>query len=80
MEIKDFVELKEKIDKAKTQRARAEGSIEEAMNRLKAEFNCESIEDAKKLLNIFEKEIAEGEDKITKILEEIETVTDWDKL
>lgn len=80
MKIEDFTELREKIEAAKVKKSKAEGALEEFMNRLKSEFGCSTIEEAEKKLGKLQAEIDSDEEKLEKDLEEIEKAVDWDKL
>lgn len=50
IDLDQYKRLKEKADKAKSDKARAEGALDEQMKKLMNEFECDSLEDAKKLL------------------------------
>ena len=63
MKIEDFTELREKIEAAKVKKSKAEGALEEFMNRLKEEFGCSTIEEAKKKLGKIQAEIDADEEK-----------------
>lgn len=68
---KDLLKLKEKIEKAKTQMSETKGIEKTLMKRLKDEYNCKDLSEAKIKLKSIEKEI----DTLTiKIQNEIETL------
>lgn len=77
MEIVQFEELRKKIELTKTKKARAEGVLSESLKRLESEFGCKTLEDGEKSLETLQKEIDGDEDKLTAILTEIETATEW---
>jgi len=54
-----LLDLKDKIDKAKEGKAKAEGKMEELMARLKKDFDITSLVGAKRKLEKLEKEAAD---------------------
>ena len=71
MTIEDFDELKKEIETIREKKSRAEGALEQINSSLK-EFNVNSIEEAQELLESLSKDIASDEEKIEKILNEID--------
>lgn len=63
---KQIDELKTNIDDAKDERNRLQGRFDESMQKLKDDFNCDSIESAKEKLETF----TNRRDSLTKELEE----------
>jgi predicted nucleic acid-binding Zn-ribbon protein len=80
MKIEDFEELKERIETAKIKKSKAEGALEESMNRLKKEYGCSTIEEAEDKLAKLQKEIDSDEDKLEVMLKEIEGSVNWDAI
>jgi len=80
MNISDFESLKKKIEESKTKKARLEGSLEEAMSRLKKEFGHDTVEEAEARLVELQKEIDADEMKLADILEKIDKAVWWEKL
>lgn len=80
MEIAEFDGLRKKIEDAKTKRARAEGSLSEALARLKKEFNCSDVTEAEARLKTIQFEIDADEAKLSTMLKELDGVTEWSKL
>ncbi len=70
IDLDEYQTLKRKAEKAKSDVARAEGALEQQMKSLKDEFDCESIEDAEKMLKDLEKKESVAETKYNKELEE----------
>lgn len=70
----ELLEMKTKIEKAKTDKAQAEGRLEGIMEQLKDEFDCHTIEEAQeKCENLVEqanKLKTELEDQLTKVKQE----------
>lgn len=76
LSIDKLVKLKKDIEQAKLDKASAEGALSQCLERLKTDFNCKSIEQAKKkLLNMKEKQ-AELETEIEESLKELEETYD----
>jgi len=58
---KTFTALKRKVDNARSERDRAEGQLDAAMQRLEDEFGCKSLPAAKKKLATLEREATDAE-------------------
>ena len=56
MDLKEFTRLKSKVDELQCRKDRATGALEQLRKQLKDEFDCESVEEAQKLLAKMEKE------------------------
>lgn len=69
---KELLDLKERVDDAKTKISELKGQQTALMNQLKTDWKCNSIEEAEKKLKTMEKEIATIEDKIKEGVEELE--------
>ena len=54
----ELLDIKKKIDSAKTEKAQIEGALAQLMERLKSEFQLTSIEKAEKALEKLKKEAA----------------------
>lgn len=48
--LNDLARLKTKVDAAKSERSKAAGALEQVMGRLKKEFGCSTLDDARKML------------------------------
>ena len=59
MSVTRYNELKQKAEKAKANADRAEGALEQLLKELKEKFDCDSLEDAERLLA--ELEVLEAE-------------------
>lgn len=64
--------IRAQIESAKTDKAKAEGLIEQSLKRLKEEFDCVDIASANELLESLSKQIDTLSDKLKKIETEIE--------
>ena len=80
MKIADFEKLKEKIEESKAKRARAEGALEQAMERLKKEFGCSTVEEAEAKIEALNKELDKDEADLAELLDIIEKAVDWNRL
>lgn len=76
---KDLLDLKEKIEKAKSKVSELTGQETAELRRIKEEFNCLSVEDAKielvsieKSISIINKKIEKGTEELEKQLNETE--------
>lgn len=72
MNEQELFELKERIDEAKSQVSELKGSEKQLMKELSEQWNCNSIETAKKKAKIIEKEINDLNTKIDEGTEELE--------
>lgn len=50
MKVNDFLELKRKIDETKQKHSKAVGSRDTMLQRLKADYDCNSLEEAEEML------------------------------
>lgn len=72
MNIQELEELKEKIDKAKEDKAKTEGAIEQIEKRWKDEFECSSVDEVKTKIEKTKNEVEELTVKRDKYIEEIQ--------
>ena len=68
---KELFSLKDKMNKATTEKAVNEAKIEELMDKLKREFGCSSIKAGKKRLQRLEEEIEEEKGCLEEEVKEI---------
>ena len=73
MEVQELQNLKEKIEIAKADKAKAEGAIEQIEKRWKDEFECKDVDEVKVKIKDTEKEIETLTEKRDGYVEEIET-------
>lgn len=74
MSEKKLLELKEKIDTAKSKVNKLEGQKEHLMGELKNEWGCNSVKDAKKKLSDLKEKSQSYQDKIDEGIEELEEI------
>jgi hypothetical protein len=69
--------IKEKIEKAKQQKAKAEGALEKILDQWKEEYGCASIEEAQQKHDEISSCIEKEEERLNSLLNELEKITDW---
>lgn len=72
LSIKDFEKIKSKVDQLKREQSRAEGALESVMERIKDEFDCDSMAEAKELQKKLNEAAKKAETKYREALEEFE--------
>jgi len=66
------IRLKNKIDRMKEDKIKAQGAYEQIMSQIKADYRCNSLEAAEVLIENLKKQIQKSKDKITKEHDRIE--------
>lgn len=74
MNIKEIQEIKSQIEQRKQQIERAKGRKEQLLETLKREFDCDTLEEAKKLLEKAKNDGKETREKIDRLAERIEKI------
>ena len=74
MNIKEIQEIKSQIEQRKQQIERAKGRKEQLLETLKREFDCNTLEEAKKLLEKAKNDGKETREKIDRLAERIEKI------
>lgn len=69
---REFKRLKQQVDGAKTARDQATGQLEASMQRLKDEFDCDSLKDAERTVKKLKTEANQAETKYNSAMEEFE--------
>lgn len=67
-----LLKLKKDIEQAKLDKASAEGALKQCLDRLTKEFNCKSIEQARKKLSALKERQLELESEIEEALQNLE--------
>lgn len=67
----DIKRLKQRIDKAKKEKAKAEGSIKTLKDRLKKEYNLDSFDEAKTHIDALGADISKIEGILNKLYKEL---------
>jgi len=62
VDIKKFTRLKEKAEALRTEAEQAKGALNQLKKKLEEDFGCQSIEDAERLLEKYEKEVKKAEE------------------
>lgn len=68
---KDLLDLKEKVDKAKSQLSEAKGRKEYLIQQLQTDWDCTTVEQANKLLEQMEGDIEQLDEQIEEKMDEI---------
>ena len=76
-ESEKLLKMKEKIDKAKADVFRLEGSRDQLYKTLKKDYECKTIEDAQKKLDTIEKQLDQKEAALEKGIASLEHDYDW---
>jgi aminopeptidase N len=69
--VEDFERAKKRIDRLRTERDQAAGRLESNLERLKADFDVDSIEEAESLLEQEQDKLDELEKKLDKQVEKL---------
>lgn len=80
MDIRQFEALTQKLEKAKEDKIRLEGSLNQIMEQLKSDFGVSSLEEAERLQNKLESELESDEKKLEEYTKEIENMIDWNSI
>ena len=72
MDLKRYERLKEQVDTLQQRASRAEGALEQTMRRLKEEFNCDNIKQARAKYEKMKREQEKAEREFEKSLAEFE--------
>lgn len=67
-----LLELKKKVDAAKTEVSQLQGHQTALMNQLKTDWNCKTVEEAEKKIATMKKEIEKLDESIATGIEELE--------
>lgn len=80
MTLERFKEIQQKFERAKDKAAKAEGAKDQLLKSLKDEFNLSSIEEIEEKIEALEKQKIKADREIKALGEELEEVTDWEKV
>ena len=67
--IERYKELKAKVDRLRREHDRAEGALEQAMLKLKEQYDCKTLEEGKIVLSKMEKDCKRKRSKYDKAME-----------
>ena len=73
----ELLEMKGKVDRAKTEKAQLEGELKQAMSQLKDSHGVGSTEEAKKLIEKKEKKIQELDDQAMDLTQKLRKAYNW---
>jgi len=74
MNIEELEDLKKQIEDAKTEKAKAEGALDQLKKDLKKNFDCITLKEAETLLTNYQKQTETLQIKYDKVVEEIEKI------
>jgi hypothetical protein len=66
----EFKELRRDVENARAEAERAKGAVEQLTKRLKDEFDCSNLKEAKALLETLQEDTVKAEREFTKALTE----------
>jgi outer membrane protein TolC len=78
MTVERLNEIQARIEKAKADKARAEGMLDGTLKALKAEFNVSSVAEAENLLDAIQADILADTQKLDAAEKELEQLINWD--
>ena len=73
-----LLQMKEKVEEAKTEKAKLEGQIESIHSRLKNEYSLNSVEDAEKKVEALTSEVNEKENQLQQGISQLEDEYNWE--
>jgi len=79
MTVKEYDALKQKIERAKTAKARAEGAKEKIEQQFSEQFDM-NIEDAESLLNTIKTNNEALQARKEKLVAKLDTLCDWEEI
>ena len=71
-ELQRFQSLQKKVERLKTDKSKAEGALEQLKKQLADDFDCDSVEEAEKLIDELEAKQKADEERFQKDLHEFE--------
>lgn len=72
IDIRKFTALKDKAEKQQREADKAAGALEQTLSKLKEEFDCDSLKEAKTILTELESEEAELSEQFNRELKQLE--------
>lgn len=76
----EFQDIKDKIENAKQNKARAEGAIQKIEEQWDTDFDVKDLTHAEGQLDTLKESIESDEAKLSDLISELEDITDWDAL
>ncbi len=80
MTANEITAIRQKIENAKTSKARAEGQLETVKKTLKEKFGVSSVKEAKALIAATQEEETLAQAKLDTLYAELDGLTDWSQL
>lgn len=75
--IQELESLKKEIEDAKIEKARLEGQLKSVQERMRAEYNCRTVEDAQKKLTRMERDWDKLANTIETDFNELQEMYEW---
>jgi len=72
VDLKEYVQLKKRVDQAKQKADKAVGALEQIMKQLKKNFGCNSLQEAEKKSKSLQKQAITSKKEFDEALEEFE--------
>ena len=72
MDLREYTDLKNKVEALRRKAERAQGAYEQLLKRLKDEFGCDSLDAARALLNKTEREVKKAKERFEQAKTEFE--------
>lgn len=80
MEIIKFEEMVKKLKKLEKENTESKAELKSITKRLSDEFDCTTIEEANKELDVLDEKITSNNKRMDKLISEIEQSVDWDNV
>jgi uncharacterized protein YfkK (UPF0435 family) len=80
MDVREYQEIKGKLDVLNRGVVKAEGSYERILSDLHDKFNCNTVEDAERVIKETEEDIKGLEERKETLWNKLQGVTDWTTL
>ena len=80
MTTKEFEVIKQKLEKIKESKARAEGALEKLKQQLKKDFEVDTVEAANLLLEDLESKIEKDDERLDTLSDELHNIIDWENV
>jgi predicted RNase H-like nuclease (RuvC/YqgF family) len=80
MTTKEFEAIKNKIENAKREKARAEGVMARIQDQWKKEYKLDGVSAVEAHIKQLENELKRDQEKLAALYEQLEAVVDWDSV
>jgi flagellar motility protein MotE (MotC chaperone) len=80
MTTKEFEAIKNKIENAKREKARAEGAMTRIQDQWKKEYKLDDVHAVETYIKQLETELKRDQEKLVSLYEQLEAVVDWNSV